>query len=62
MPINVFFGIGLSVSISEIVLVRQVSFALLFAALGSLNPPEIRKMQGFFSRGGCFLVYFSSFV
>lgn len=58
MPINVFFGIGLSVSISEIVLVRQVSFALLFAALGSLNPPEIRKMQGFFFEGGLFFGLF----
>lgn len=58
MPINVFFGIGLSVSISEIVLVRQVSFALLFAALGSLNPSEIRKMQGFFFEGGLFFGLF----
>lgn len=48
MTIKVSLGIGLLVSISEIVLVGQVNFTLPFAALGSLNPLVIRKMQGFF--------------
>lgn len=43
MTVKVSFGTGLLVSIREIVPVRQVSFTLSFAALGSINPFEIRK-------------------
>ena len=45
MTIKLSLGICLLVYISKIVLVKQVSFTLLFAVLGSLNPFVLRKTQ-----------------
>lgn len=49
MPIKLSLGMCLLVYISKTALVKQVSFTLLFATLGSLNPFVLRKNTVTFS-------------